>query len=64
MVAVFLFAAPQTTDVDLTHWDKLVHVGAYAVFGVFNLRAFHGRTKRGQIYFSTAGEKKNRSVPV
>jgi VanZ family protein len=42
MVAVFAYAAPQPNVVDLGGWDKLVHVGAYGIFAVLNLRGFHG----------------------
>jgi len=42
MVAIFLVSAQSSLPMPEEIWDKGLHVGAYGLFGVLCLRAFHG----------------------
>jgi len=46
MVALFLVSAQPSPATAEQVWDKLLHAGAYAVFGFFCLRATHGGLAR------------------
>lgn len=46
MLAVWFFADQGAREAPVVVWDKALHAGAYALFGGFCLRAFHGGLHR------------------
>jgi VanZ family protein len=46
MAAIFFISGQSTLPGSEYVWDKVLHAGAYAVFGLFCLRATHGGIRR------------------
>jgi len=49
MVLIYAFSAPGSIPRFPGHWDKAVHAGAYGMFGLLCVRAFHGGLRPARI---------------
>ena len=54
MAAVWFLSDAISLETPELLWDKILHFVAYGLFGVFNLRAFHGGFRRPVLWATVA----------